>query len=132
MINSNHDDYNGNNNDNNDDEWPGVDEAGIIGIALVRIDTVIKNITPDGFVISSTTRKNVTNGNVDGSDENENHRELEERAQFFRPTWWLDECPITNKPIIPWCYVGNAVAFVVAVAADTDANADTDADAAMM
>ena len=78
-----------------------MDDAGIIGIALVRVDAVTKNITPDGFVMSSTTRKNVTNSNIDGSDKNEDHGELEERAQFFRPNWWLDECPITNKPIIP-------------------------------
>ena len=67
------------------------------------------------------------------SDKNEDQCELEESAQFFRHTWWLDECPITNKPIITWCYVGNAVAFVAAdTDADADANADADADTAKL
>ena len=68
----------------------GVDDSGIVGIALVKVDIATRHMPQKGFSIS------LENGDdqVDGS-------ELQERAYFFRPRWWVDTCPVTNKPIIP-------------------------------
>ena len=74
----------------------GVDDAGIVGIALVKVDAVTKHMPQNGFTI---TRSKDNEKVVDGDQSSD--FEYQERAYFFRPKWWVDECPVTQKPIIP-------------------------------